>query len=407
MKEKAIHWQYGAIVFACLLLSAASIGMLSYFSALFLTPVTQALGISRSSLALHGTFSTVTTMLALPFTGRLYKRFAMRPLILLGAVLGAGAHLCYSTAVSVYGFYAGGILAGLAACLFGSVPITMLLSNWFVKKRGLVTGLAFTGSGLASSLLSPIVSELIGAAGWRDAYRFIAVMIFAAALLAVFLIRPAPQSVGLPPYGGETDREASPAGTGLTQRETLRHPAYWLLALAIFLVGALTMGTQQQLVAYWQAAGMNQTAAVQMYSVVLLAGVCGKVLVGHLFDSHSTAAAAALSCSIAAASFLSLMVCTQGYTALIPAVLFGLTTALQVIFPAYLTLKFFGARDSVSNVGLMTTILYMGVSAGTPASAFIYDLTGSYRIAWTGGILFSLAALAAILAADRLAKDAY
>ena len=42
-KGSLYHW---VIVFACLLLSAASVGMLSYFNALFLSPVAQSLQVS-------------------------------------------------------------------------------------------------------------------------------------------------------------------------------------------------------------------------------------------------------------------------------------------------------------------------------------------------------------------------
>lgn len=405
-KGSLYHW---VIVFACLLLSAASVGMLSYFNALFLSPVAQSLQVKRSALVLYSTCSTATTMLIIPFVGRLYRRFPMRPLILLGAVLGAGAHLCYSMSRSVYGFYAGGVLAGLAACLFGSVPITLLLSNWFADKRGLVTGLAFTGSGLASSLLSPTVSRLIQSVGWRGTYRLIAAAILLTALLALVLLRPTPQSVGLLPYGAAAPsrREEATEATGFTQAQTLRLPSYWLFALAIFFLGFATMGTQQHLVAYWQAAGVEQALAVKMYALVLMAGVCGKVLVGILYDHFSAALASILCCGVAIAAFLSLLLCTSSPGILIPALLFGLTTSLQVILPAYLTQKFFGTRDFVSNVGLLTTILYLGVAVGAPVSALIYDSTGFYRPAWVLHALLAAAALAAILLADRLSMGAF
>ena len=66
-KRRTKEWYCWVIVAACLLLSAASIGMLSYFNALFVTPVCESLHIARSSLSLMSTFSTVTTMLSALF----------------------------------------------------------------------------------------------------------------------------------------------------------------------------------------------------------------------------------------------------------------------------------------------------------------------------------------------------
>ena len=85
-KGSLYHW---VIVFACLLLSAASVGMLSYFNALFLSPVAQSLQVKRSALVLYSTCSTATTMLIIPFVGRLYRRLPMRPAPSTGFTRGA------------------------------------------------------------------------------------------------------------------------------------------------------------------------------------------------------------------------------------------------------------------------------------------------------------------------------
>lgn len=189
-KRRTKEWYCWVIVAACLLLSAASIGMLSYFNALFVTPVCESLHIARSSLSLMSTFSTVTTMLLLPFVGKLYDHIPMKLLVLLGAIAGGCAHLCYSLAQNTILFYLGGILSGIGACLAGAAPITLLLANWFEEKRGLATGIAFTGSSLVSSLLSPVVSSLIGTYGWRVGYRCIAAGLVLTILAALLLIRP-------------------------------------------------------------------------------------------------------------------------------------------------------------------------------------------------------------------------
>lgn len=399
------NWYCWVIAFACLLLSAASVGMLSYFNALFLTPVSQSLQVKRSALTLSSTFSTITTMTLLPFMGKIFKRFPIRLLILIGAILGSCAHLCYSFANSVYGFYIGGILAGLAACLFGSVPITLLLSNWFVEKRGLVTGIAFAGSGLVSSALSPTVSALIADSGWKSTYRLIAAAILITTLLSILLIRPDPVSMGLSPYGSNKTSPRNSSASGFMQQETIRPPAYWILALAFFLLGLIIMGTQSQLVSYWQSVGISADYAVRMYSAVLLAAVAGKILIGMLYDHLSIFAASLICCSVCFCAFISLLFCTQEDCVVISAVSFGLSSAMQVILPAYLTQKFFGTFDYVSNVGLITTILYLGVSVGTPSGALVYDLTGDYRLAWILFAILSIAVLVCILIANRLSQS--
>lgn len=404
-KRRTKEWYCWVIVAACLLLSAASIGMLSYFNALFVTPVCESLHIARSSFSLMSTFSTVTTMLLLPFVGKLYDHIPMKLLVLLGAIAGGCAHLCYSLAQNTILFYLGGILSGIGACLAGAAPITLLLANWFEEKRGLATGIAFTGSSLVSSLLSPVVSSLIGTYGWRVGYRCIAAGLVLTILAALLLIRPTPAAMGLLPYGGKRHEKLhSLQADGLSQRGTLRQPSYWLLAVGIFLFGLMTAGTQQQLVSYWRTESISQEIAVQMYSIVLLAGVAGKMLVGYIYDRFSVPIATIFCGITAACAYLSLWLCLGERIVMLPAVLFGLSTALQVILPSYLTKKLFGSAAFLSNVGLITTILYLGSSVGAPACAFIFDRSGSYAPAWLLYALLSTFAAAAILAANQLAK---
>ena len=73
---KKTKFFYGwVIVLACMLLTAASTGILSYFGALFVEPVTASLGLGRTEFTMYTTFATVTSMLIMPVIGDLYQRF--------------------------------------------------------------------------------------------------------------------------------------------------------------------------------------------------------------------------------------------------------------------------------------------------------------------------------------------
>ena len=112
-------------------------------------------------------------------------------------------------------------------------------------------------------------------------------------------------------------------------------------------------------------------------------------------------------CLIASGGMASLILCTRGWGMLIPAVLFGVTTTLQVITTTFLTNKMFGEKDYSSLYGILNTVLFLGVSVGVPLSALVYDVTGRYTLVWSLYAVLMLIALAALLTADQLSKKAF
>lgn len=81
--------------------------------------------------------------------------------MLLGCLLMTGGMWCYSLATNVYHFYIISSVNGIFQGLLTGVPIPRILSNWFIEKRGLAMGVALAGSGLAGSIMTPLVTATI------------------------------------------------------------------------------------------------------------------------------------------------------------------------------------------------------------------------------------------------------
>lgn len=405
-KKRYYGW---IIVLSCVILSASSTGLLSFFNALFVSLVTQSLHISRTAFMMTGTFSTVSTMLVMPFVGAFFKRYSMKSLLLLGGIMGSGAHFCYSFSPSVTGFYIGSIIAGFSSCFFGTVPMAILLANWFNEKRGFVTGIAFTGSGIVAALFSPILSTIITQYGWRTGYRVIGISILVLMIpTSLFLVKEDPETMGLKAYGSAPSFPNHPkTESGFSRRQVFSTLPFWVFSVAVFLLGMITMATQQQLVAYWQDTGSSARYAATMYSVVMFTGMLSKILLGSVYDKTGVRFASIISCSIAAAAMLSLLFFTNGKSVVIPAILFGMTTSVQIIVSTILTSKFFGKKDYGSIYGIITTILYLGISVGIPLSALLFDVSGTYKTTWILFAILAVIALICILIADVLSQKEY
>ena len=380
------------IVVACFLLSASSTGLLTNLNSLFITPAIETLKVNHSTFMLFSTLAMFASMLATPFIGPLFRKHSARKLIIIGGILGACAHLIYSVAANVWFFYLGGIIAGASSGLFGTIPMNYLLANWFYDKRGTMTGIAFTGSSLITSALSPVVTRLIAAYGWRATYRILAVTIIIVVLISVLLIRTKPEDIGQRPLGTENKSEAEIKPTGFMRKDAMKKIWFWTYAIGVFLMGLVVSGTQQQLVTYWTSEGISAARAATFFSVVMLVGLVAKILLGGVFDHFGSSKSIIICGIICAAAFATLATCLGNVSAFIPVILFGIVSAELVIVPSFTVQRVFGLLDYASNVSLFTTILFLGSAVGIPFCAIIFDFTGSYRIAW-----FLYAVLAVIL----------
>ena len=84
------------------------------------------------------------------------------------------------------------------------IPVSMMITNWFVKKRGLAMSIAMAGIGVGGTIFSPIITTLLEYYGWRHTYQIMALIILVLAFpAAFFLLRKSPQDMGLLPYGSQ------------------------------------------------------------------------------------------------------------------------------------------------------------------------------------------------------------
>lgn len=407
-KKQNGPWFYGWMILLCgMIITACSTGILSYFNALFVEPVTTSLGIGRTSYSLCSTICTVTTMVLMPIAGRLYQKYPLKALMLLGTACGGAALMIYSISTSIYGFYVGGFLAGTAMSFCGALPMTIIINNWFVEKRGIVTGIAYTGSAVVSTLLSTFLSSVIEMNGYSYAYRFLAALFMGLMMPMILLIlKVDPSAMGQKAYGSAREQDCGEP-EGLSKKQILLSASFWLFALSVFLLGMITYGTQSHLIANWTSKGISPGNAATLYSVAMAASAFSKLFLGGLYDKFGMAKGSTILCLIGTAALVSLAAVTQGYLLVMSAILFGMMTSLQVLITSYGVSRLFGQREYSAIFGMLNTFLFCGVSVGVSFSAMIFDHYSSYRPAWWIYAVLMLVCMAALLKTDALSKQMY
>ena len=136
---------------------------------LFTVPVTKELGIGRTEFTSYFTVMATVAMVIAPIAGRLMKKMDIRVYLTLFTVLGAVSYIGFSFSTKLIHFLIFAVPMGMALAGAAMIPVSVLITNWFNEKRGLCLGIALSGTGFGGMILSPIVTWLISAYGWRTA----------------------------------------------------------------------------------------------------------------------------------------------------------------------------------------------------------------------------------------------
>lgn len=246
-----------------------SVGTGFSYGALVL-PVSRDLGIGQGVAAGGFAVTIMVFFLAGAPAGMVSDRVGARWVLLFGAVALGGGLTVTSRAESAVGLYGGhGLLVGLGmASTF--VPLTVVVSSSFERRRTLALGIAVSGIGVGTLVMAPLVALLIRDLGWRGAYTVLAVgcglVLLTAALLVV---RPR-----LAPHHAE----------GASLREKLRTRPFRWLYLAQVLLSVAIFIPFSHLPAYAEDTGTAPVTAAGLVGVVGAASVLGRLALGPVAD---------------------------------------------------------------------------------------------------------------------------
>jgi MFS family permease len=388
------------------------------FSLLF-PPILDEFGWARATLAAAFSLGFVASAFYTPLIGTAMDRFGPRLVIPFGVVLVSAGLLLATAAARPWHFYLSlGVLVVGGSVFVSYVGHSLFLPRWFVRRRGLATGIAFSGVGVGSIVIFPWLQSLIGAAGWRTACWAMAALLLVVLLpLNLVLQRQRPADLGLAPDGdpggaAETDPAAAhnvvdPAWAAIewTLPRAMREARFWWLLAAFFSGLFAWYAVQVHQTQYLLEVGFAPGRAAFALGLVGLAGIAGQIVIGHLSDrigrewAWTLAAAGFVLCYLCllalqqwpSAALVYLMVAVQGLLG------YGLATVYGAI-PAEL----FQGRHFGTIFGTLSSASILGAACGPWLAGAIYDRVGSYTPAFWLAIVLSLISIACIwLAAPR------
>jgi MFS family permease len=239
-----------------------------YSYAAFADQITADFAADRGSTAFVYALAAGGCFFVSALSGRLADRVGARPLAAAGMVLVATGFLVAASASTLLQVLLGyGLLVGLGAGA-AYVPAVALVQRWFVADRGLASGLAVSGIGVATALVPSLGGALQDAIGWRGGFIVLSFAALAIGLVGAALLRPP----AAPPMGALAP-DAIPAQRGLG--------TIWVGSLLMSLGPALPFAF---LAATAQDAGLSRSASLALLGTLGIGTIVGRFLIPALGD---------------------------------------------------------------------------------------------------------------------------
>ena len=166
-----------------------AVGLISNCIGIYFTPIAESLQVGRGDVALMVTLTSLSTAFFAPVFVRLIRKFKISQVMSFGVLLGAASYLLMSVARSIFLFYVAGVLIGIAAGCFATLPVSLILKDWYGEKNGSKLGIAMGFSGVFAALMNPVLGKVITAFGYQTSFRLMAAMLVAVCLPCTLTMR--------------------------------------------------------------------------------------------------------------------------------------------------------------------------------------------------------------------------
>ena len=384
---------YGwVIVLVGAVLTFLGTGFYSYSRGVFLPSLAEELaGGSRFEIAMGFSIAAVTSALVAPFIGGILDKYSPKTVILVGIGFVTGSYLLLSFCQNLIQFYLiVGLGMGLGMTCMGNLAWHRTIISWFDHWRGRAISLGVLGASLAGVVMPPLVTSLVEAIGWRSAFVVFAIIVPSILIpLVVYFLKNRPEEIGEVRDGlvyseahKTTEVEDQTESRIWHWKEMIRFPAFWSIGLMFGAMGCVYSAVMLHLFGHLTDIGLPGSEAAYILSATALFAALGKPVVGWMSDFFGARVTIWMALLFQATSLILLAFASDFFTSLVAGIVYGF--GLSGMSP----LRTFALSVAVGNAsfgkanGILRLVELPLVISASPLAGFIYDSTGSYKMAF-------------------------
>ena len=384
---------------------------------LLLDPLRAEFGWSKGTVSSAVTLFLFVAAIAGSIVGSKIDKYGPTPVLVFGSLcMGLGFTLL-SRIQELWELYAVYVLLAIGWSSSYAVPISTLIANWFVRKRGLAMSVAMTGMSLGGIVVVPLASHLLLRLGLRETLPFFGLTFWVIIIpIALFLLKKRPAVLGLYPDGDmprspqEEENNASAGSSQMvpwTRRQAMRTKVFWCMVVAFFLV----LGSQASFMIH-MVSFLNPFLgpAPAAGAVSLMTGVsfCGRLLVGSFIDRINKRIVTIACFLLQGGALFTVAQSSDVVVLYICVCAFGLTIGNIIMMQSLIIGECFGMVSFGKISGLAMLFTSCGSAFGPAIAGILFDMTQSYRTGFTFfAFTYVLSALVVVLVKPALSRPDY
>lgn len=375
-----------AVASAAVTFVGAGVGV--YGPGVFLAALHDEHGWSRGTISAATTGYFLASGVCGVFIGRWVDRHGPRGLFAGGALLMAVALILIGRVTALWQLFLAYLLMAPAMSATSNIPVTWLLTRWFVRRRAQALSVAMSGISVGGMVLVPLSVAIIDRWGLDAATLVLAVMVVALILpIAALVIRPDPAAMGLapdgdPPAPSPTRFTYNGPVTDWTRREALRTRTFWVLVAAF----SLGLAAQQAFLLHqisYLSGEFGRGAASTVLSATAGASIIGRLALGTVSDRLDKRWMAAVCFAVQGLSVLVVLHTHALPVVYLATLLFGLTMGNSYIMLSLLGAECFGGPSFGAVFGLLSVFVMAGSAFGPLLAGMLADSSGGYLLPFT------------------------
>ena len=337
---------------------------------------------SRASSALPYTFTLAGFAIGNFVIGSIVDRIGIAKATIYASLLVSSNFLLCSLSDSLLIITSSHFFLGLGTAV-GFGPLIADITHWFVKRRGIAVAIIASGNYLSGVVWSPLIGIMLSSFTWRDIYLSIAIVLPTVVIPFAFLLLNKTTKIK-----SDTENDFYANNTKLVKISGGR--LQFLLGMAgIGCCIAMAM-PQVHIVAYCVGLGFGATIGASMLSVMLASGIISRIMFGLCADRIGSLNTLILSSALQMISLIFFIPFDGMISLFVVSAIFGLSQGGIVPSYALVARHFLPAREAGQWIGIVLMLTIFGMAIGGWMSGFIFDQTGSYKMAFLNGILWNI-----------------
>ena len=349
----------------------------------FLVTFVEVFGWSRAQVSIAYSVGQFVSGFSSPLVGWLVDRLGPRRLIVIGGVLLTLGLIASSFATELWHMVLlYGIVMTLGANCLGLVVFVPLLSKYFVRNRGMAVSVVQSANGFARAFSAPLTTTMIHELGWRGAYLWQGLFMGAVLVPLLALFRGTGETAAF--RRGASDE-------GWTVRQAMRTRHFWLLTAVYMFTGLGSFLVALHQLAFAVDIGFDKFYAAWVLGMGAFLSLPGVIITGTISDyiGRELSAVVTYGTSILGVA-CGLLITAPDQHALLWAhsCLFGLTWGARGPAITAKTADLFPGPNLGAILGVITVGTGIGSAGGSWLAGFVFDMTGSYRVAFWLSIFF-------------------